>query len=306
MNELFAQVETPNIWNGEHGSSALLMKVVIGAVLGLLLIAALTKAPPRVRNWIVMGATFLAGLFYVLFWAWPRPQPPVTDTDIPQGAVESVAYWLRGAIPRIADISQILTTFILGLGVYSLLRIHVSKFVKRQKDWPFSVLLLLAMFSMIGFGYGDYIMRQGPEGAKYLTMDNWGAMQYGRDLLFDGFLQNMDAAMFSLIAFFIMSAAYRAFRVRSIESTILLATALIMMISLMGAVVGKSDALVDAMGGSDPGAFVNNLRFSEIAGWIKDNIQTPAINGMQFGIGVGALAMGLRLWLSLEKAGGNS
>ena len=36
------------------------------------------------------------------------------------------------------------------------------------------------------------------------------------------------AAMFSLIGFFILSAAYRAFRVRSIEASILMATALVL------------------------------------------------------------------------------
>ncbi len=306
---LLAQVadDRLNFWNGAYGDQGLWIKIVLGAVVGLIGIFLLTKAPPKMRNWIVAGVTFVSGAFYVVFWAWPKPQPPVSDLDIPRGFIEQGGYYLRSAIPRISDISQILTTFILGLGVYSLFRIHVVKLVKQQKDWLFSLVLLTSMISMIGFGYWDYILRLDKEnGPKLLDPNNWGIASMGRDLLFDGLLQNMDAAMFSLIAFFIMSAAYRAFRIRSIESTILLGTALIMMISLMGAVVAQSDDLVKQVTNGDPGSFLNNFKFSEIASWLASNVQIPAVNGMQFGVGVGALAMGLRLWLSLEKTGANS
>ena len=104
--------------------------------------------------------------------------------------------------------------------------------------------------------------------------------------------------MFSIIAFYILSAAYRAFRIRSVEATILLASALIMMLSLMGAVEYMWNGLFD-----HSGAFVANFQLTEIARWIRDTFQTPGIRALEFGIGLGALAMGLRLWLSLEKGG---
>jgi len=39
---------------------------------------------------------------------------------------------------------------------------------------------------------------------------------------------------------------------------------------------------------------------------LRAAIQTPAIRGIDFGVGIGLLAMGLRLWLSLEKTGGEA
>ncbi|MEZ5162691.1 MAG: hypothetical protein R2688_02865 [Fimbriimonadaceae bacterium] len=40
-----------------------------------------------------------------------------------------------------------------------------------------------------------------------------------------------------------------------------------------------------------------------VAGWLRSNMQIPAIRAIEFGVGLGALAMGLRIWLGLEKGG---
>jgi len=47
---------------------------------------------------------------------------------------------------------------------------------------------------------------------------------------FRGFLTSLNATMFSLIAFYIVSAAYRAFRVRSVEAGVMMITAAIIML----------------------------------------------------------------------------
>jgi hypothetical protein len=155
---------------------------------------------------------------------------------------------------------------------------------------------------MIVFGYWDYNQRQGEAGALLDNPANWTFVQYSRDFLFQGFLQEMDAAMFSIIAFYILSAAYRAFRLRSVEATILLAAALLVLISLMGAVSSAWDTQVRNVANGNP--FLLNFQLSEISMWIRNTFQTSSIRGIQFGVGVGALAMGLRIWLGLERTGG--
>jgi hypothetical protein len=114
----------------------------------------------------------------------------------------------------------------------------------------------------------------------------------------------MDAAMFSIIAFFILSAAYRAFRIRSIEATVLLASALVVMLSLMGAVTNAWQGGIDTLAHGNQASFLQNFSLDTIRGWLTNNVQTPSIRGIDFGIGIGSLAMGLRLWLSLERTGG--
>ena len=361
MIPFLAQTAPKTFWNAPAGSPELLTKIAIAFIAGILLIFALMAAPAQLRRPVIVGVTFLSGLFYVLYWAFPSPIDRQPE-ERPTNPAESVAFWLADAQPIVAQLTNIIAAFLIGLGVYSLLRIHVRRFVKFQKDWFFSGVLLASLIGMVVFGYWDYSQRQGPNGANLGLGVGWGPAQYGKDLLFDGLLQQMDAGMFSVVGFYIISAAYRAFRARSAEATILLVTALIVMLSLLGALTLVWDQGVIAMANSgasgttkllfflvflafavplglhvarerraslglvaptvlagllflaillyQPGnpnaaAVVENLKITEIAGWIRNNMQTPSIRGIEFGVGIGLLAMGLRIWLSLEKTGGN-
>jgi len=299
---LFAQAPVPNFWAAPHNSGELFTKLAIALLLGIGLIFGLMSAPTRLRRPIVAAVTFLAGLYWVALYLWPIP----IDRDpgeLPRNAVEGVGFWLQDANGVVVSFTQILTAFLFGLGIFSLLRVHLMRISRRHTDWGFSIVLLVSMVAMVLFGYWDYSTRRGEGGAILDNPANWGLANFGRDFLFEGLLQQMDAAMFSIIAFYILSAAYRAFRVRSVEATILLSTALLVMLSLMGAVAFVWDESVKGIANGNP--FLLNFQLTEISAWIRNTFQTASLRGIAFGVGIGALAMGLRLWLSLERTGGN-
>jgi hypothetical protein len=102
--------------------------------------------------------------------------------------------------------------------------------------------------------------------------------------LFDGLFVSLGAAMFSLLAFYIASAAYRAFRVKSAE-------ALLMMIA----------ALLVMLGQIPFGAYLTP-HFPEIRLWVLQVFSTPAFRGIALGAAVAFLAMAMRMWLSLETS----
>ncbi len=309
---LFAQVQK-SFWNEESGSSALYIKLILALVVGFATMALLLRMPPRGRRAVVVGITFLSGLFYVAFYLWPKPLPGVDGTGAPldpakpRDFVEYVGFYLKDALPIVADFSNILSTFLLGLGVFSIIRIHGRKLIRRQTDWGFSLVLMFSVLLMVVVGYINYWQTHyGPDPSKLELPRNWSFVQYANDLLFNGLLQQMDAAMFSLIAFYILSAAYRAFRIRSVEATILLATALIVIFSLMGVVAFFWDKGVNGISGATTGGIAGNFTLTEVYTWIKQNVQDPSIRAIDFGVGIGALAMGLRLWLSLERGGASA
>ena len=289
-------------WSAANGSNQLWIGIAAAFILGIGLIFLLIQAPVSARRPIVAFFTFLAGGFYVLYFFWPVAidrQP----TDLPRNPMENVSFWVHDAMPIVSNFTNVLAGFLLGLGIYSLWRVHGRRIIKGQKDSFFSFVLLASTIVMVVIGYWDWWTRQGPNGPKLDDAVNWHVINYAKDFFFEGALQQMDAAMFSIIAFFILSAAYRAFRVRSVEATVLLATALVVMLSLMGMVTNAWQTGINGMAHNNPDAFIQNFSLDTIRTWLTNTVQTPSIRGIDFGIGIGSLAMGLRLWLSLEKSG---
>lgn len=304
LSASLAAAPQQSFWSLAPGNT--LTAVLIGCfIAGILIMVGLTFAPTRARRPIVLGFTFLSGLFFVVYWLYPVPINIQEGTG-PRTDVfgESFGFWLRDSLPTVSTFAQVIAAFLLGLGIYSLLRVHSLKVIKLQKDWFFSAILLLSLIAMVAFGYWDYNLRLQDQQNLLDTMENWQFANYGYNLLFIGLFQQMEAAMFSIIAFFILSAAYRAFRIRSVEATILMASALIVMISLMAAVDSWwSSTVVNAITGGNEAHIGNNLALNEISQWIRANLQIPSIRALDFGVALGALAMALRIWLGLERGG---
>jgi hypothetical protein len=293
--------EDINFWSMDPTQSSHWLMSILAVVVGFVFMFVLMQVPTQARRYIVGTLTFLAGGVFVLAAYWPKPINFDAKTQVPSNTIEGVGSFLGDATSVVGTFTQILAAFMLGLGIFSLLRIHLNRIARQRQDWGFSIVLLVSMISMIVFGYWDYNIRLADKLKDYDVKTNWEFANMARDFLFEGLLQQMDAAMFSIIAFFILSAAYRAFRARSVEATILLGTALLVILSLMGVVASAWDNTVDGL--AKDNEFIKNFRITDIASWVKNTFQTPAITGIKFGIGLGTLSMALRIWLGLERGG---
>ena len=105
------------------------------------------------------------------------------------------------------------------------------------------------------------------------------------DWLFMNVQVPLEATMFSLLAFFIASAAYRTFRARSTEATLLLAAAVIVMLGRVPI--------------SDQIPYIN---LHEITEWIMMVPTVAAKRGILLGVALGAVATSLRIILGLERS----
>lgn len=92
----------------------------------------------------------------------------------------------------------------------------------------------------------------------------------------------MQATVFSLLAFFVASAAYRGFVARNIEAFLLLFSAVMIMFGIA------------SIGNSIP-------PFSDIANWILMNPSMTARRGIFIGVGLGTIAVSLRVILGVER-----
>ncbi len=214
-----------------------------------------------IRLTLPLIVVFLFGLFGLAIQYVPHPASGQTK--------EILALWLR-----------IIGGVAVFLGMYSLMRLHVGKVKERQEGWGYS------MFFFLGFGLmvvaGLYNRGQG----------FWNSQVSGG--AFGEFYQYLyepaGATMFSLLGFFIASAAVRTFRARSFEATLLLVAAIIVML-------GRAP-LGELMTGYIP-------RLSE---WIMMIPNTAAKRGVMLGVSLGVIGMSLRIIFGVERSylGGRS
>jgi len=157
------------------------------------------------------------------------------------------------------------------IGVVSVTRVHWAKVKRRMPGYAYSVVTLatFVVMSLAGF-VKEYDAPRGP-------------FQF----LFHSVQIPINATMFSLLAFFIASAAYRSFRARNVQATILLLAAVIVMIgrtSLWGYIpfVGKA--------------------FPFLTEWLMYVPNLAAKRGIYLGMTLGAVATSLKIILGIERA----
>ncbi len=168
--------------------------------------------------------------------------------------------------------------FTLLLGVVSITRVNLATVKKRKEGWFYSVLTLLSILAM---------------SAPAVLPNSWSPL-FGRgpgsvyDWLFNYMQAPMMATMFATLAFYIASAAYRAFRARSAEATLLLITATAIMLWR----VPMGEAMLNQLPG-DVSTFLNDF--------IMNGVNRSVQSGIIIGAGLGAAAMSLRIILGIER-----
>jgi hypothetical protein len=174
--------------------------------------------------------------------------------------------------------ATIIAGFTLLLGVVSIVRVNWRAVRKLDKGWHNNLVLLLSVFAMI---IGSVL----PAGWSPLFGRDKGSIY---DYLFEYLDKPMMATMFAMLAFYIASAAYRAFRARNAESTLLLLTAAIVMLWR----VPMGEALFTAIHPALP---------DRINEFIMAGANVAVQRGIIIGAALGAASMSLRIMLGIER-----
>lgn len=258
LAEFFSDKSGPTLW----------LYIAGGFVFACIVIGLMMAMPARNRRSIVAAVTFLAGLFYSVEFFWVGKGE---DGDNP----------LSHLVQPAGDLILVLAGFALGLGILNLFLVHGRNVRKHKPGWHNSAMFFIAFFSMGCFAFLNYARS---------NQINEGLF----DIWFRGILQPLGATMFAVLAFFIVSASYRAFRIKSAEATLMMIAAFIVML-------GQVPIGAWLTGWLPTDGLLSNLRLEESSYWILTIPNMAAQRGIDFGIGIGMVAMALRIWLSLER-----
>ena len=159
-------------------------------------------------------------------------------------------------------------TFALILGVGTFTHLHLTKIKRSVPEWPYSVVALVVMVVMASIG----IFGGVGEGTVFMQ-------------LYMSMLYPMEGTMFSLLAFFMASASYRAFRARTFEATLLLVAAIIVMLGRVP--IGDSFTAGWA---------------SKITEFLFTGPNMAAKRAIMIGISLGAVATSLKIIFGIERS----
>ncbi len=174
----------------------------------------------------------------------------------------------------------IVGAFALILGVGSLTRLHNHKIKRKAKNWPYSWAVLIPLYMVPFFAL---VLPEAIGGGMLQSMGGDRTSQGVFDFAYMNIQVPIQSTMFSLLAFYIASAAFRAFRAKSALATVLLLAAVVVMLGQVpiGELIGDW--------------------FPKIGLWILRYPNTAAKRAISLGVGFGILATQLKIIFGVER-----
>jgi hypothetical protein len=170
-----------------------------------------------------------------------------------------------GAYRKVLDWMQVIYLSSLLVGVIALGLQHLKKVSAQSSGWAYSLVTILGLLVMPAAS----IWGTGESSAFF-----W---------LFNNMQVPMQSTVFSLLAFFVASAAFRGFRARSLPAFLLLVSATIVML------------------GRVP---IGTKLYFDFPTWAQTLLDVPGVaarRGILIGIGLGSVATSLRVILGIER-----
>ena len=156
------------------------------------------------------------------------------------------------------------------VGVISILQVHGKRVQKQSEGWYYSILVIAftAIMAITGLPIPEIGLSVNN------SIYNW---------LFTNVQTPLGSTMYSIIAFFITSAAFRAFRAKNLESTIVLVAGTIMVLGNAPLVTNYIPIIAD------------------ISLWIRTYPNMATMRGVMIGAALGSIALAVRTLMGIER-----
>lgn len=181
---------------------------------------------------------------------------------------------------RVQTWIEIVSGFALMMGAAVLLQMHGSKMLRRQAGWGYSAVLVVSLV-------GTVVAGLVAGGSEVDTLFGWN---------YTFLLSPLQGTMFALLAFYIASAAFRAFRARTFAAGLLLATAILIMFASVPLGDYLWTSLMDrlfptwSIWGTD-----------DIRDWLLNVANVAGKRAILFGVSLGVIATSLRVIFGIDR-----
>ncbi len=212
------------------------------------------------REKIPLALLIIMGLFGLAYRFMPHPDAQALNS------------YFRDTLLRI------ISAFALILGLGNLLLRHINRIKKRGHDWPHSWVLIISFILTAVIGLFGGVAGEGKLPTKV------GDFSFNVTDIYFNVMTPLGASIFSLLAFYMASAAYRSFRAKTWLATLLLGSAFLVML------------------GQVPLGYQISPVIPEISQWIMEVPNTAAKRGIELGITLGILATFLKILAGIERS----
>jgi hypothetical protein len=181
---------------------------------------------------------------------------------------------------------DIIAVFAFILGGGNLIRVHGNRIYRKTGDFKYSYVTLIGFLATLIIGIFKI---GGPPGIQGEVMAEGSWFRF----IFNAILTPLTATMFALLAFYVASASFRAFRAKTTEATILLTAGFIILLGRTFLGHYLTSWLPDAL---------SFLEIPNLANWIMAWPNTAGQRAIVIGIALGVVATSLRIILGIERS----
>jgi hypothetical protein len=201
-----------------------------------------------------------------------------------EGWGETVAIWF-----------DILAAIAFVLGGGNLLRVHLKKISDQVRGWGYSVIVLVSFLATLAVGMGKIGVPAAAQFPDFAWSGHYRQAGSPFWFVFEYAFTPLTATMFAMLAFYISSAAFRAFRAKNLEASLLLGTAFIILL-------GRTFAGVALTGWIPPDSIFSGLRIENMTIYIMSVFNTAGNRAIMIGIALGIVATALKVLLGVDRS----
>ncbi len=184
--------------------------------------------------------------------------------------------------------------FVLGAG--SLVKMNLAKMSAREPGWGYAGVTLAAFAGMLFVGLLKIGVHPSDLDANVVMSGKKDEEGSAFWWMYEFVMSPITSTLFAILAFYVASAAFRAFRAKNTEALLLLGTAFIVLLGRVYAGV-----LITSWIPADSEWF-SWLRLENASGYIISIFNAAGTRAMLMGIAIGVAATSLKIMLGLDRS----